>query len=58
MLNHSAAGAVWKEHGITADRVRALNEHIADGSPELWQAARRLIADAVDQGYLGEGPRS
>ncbi len=55
MLNHSAEGAVWQEHAITADRVRARNEQIGDGAPELWQAARRLIADAVDRGYLAEG---
>ena len=52
MLNHAAEGAVWQEHGITADQVRARNEHIAVGAPELWQAARRLIADSVDRGYL------
>ncbi|MGZ4683076.1 MAG: HD domain-containing protein [Acidimicrobiales bacterium] len=59
MLNHSAEGAVWKEHGITGDQVRARNQQIAAGAPELWQAARWLIADAVDRGYLdgGAAPR-
>src|SRR4051812_32143856 len=54
MLNHAAEGAVWREHGITADRVRARNEHIAVGAPDLWHAARRLIDDAVAAGHLDD----
>ncbi len=54
MLNHASGGATWTEHSITADRVSAVNAHIADGSPALWEAAQMLITDAVEQGYLAE----
>jgi putative hydrolase of HD superfamily len=54
MLNHASGGASWTEHGITADRVREVNRHIADGSPALWDAARALIADSVARGSLAE----
>jgi putative hydrolase of HD superfamily len=54
MLNHASGGATWTEHGITADRVRAANAHIADGSPALWEAAQTLIGDAVERGFLDD----
>lgn len=52
MLNHAAGGGAWAMHGITNDRVRARNEHIAGVAPELWEAARALIDDAVARGIL------
>ena len=52
LLNHASAGQAWREHGITADQVRAVNAAIEDGSPELWKLAQRLIDDAVTQGWL------
>jgi putative hydrolase of HD superfamily len=54
MLNHASGGASWTEHGITAERVREVNRHIADGSPALWEAAQALITDSVARGYLAE----
>jgi putative hydrolase of HD superfamily len=39
-------------HGITADRVLARNQSMAEGSPALWQYAQQFVADAVAQGYL------
>ena len=45
---------MWQHHGITADRVRAVNASIADGSPALWDTASALIDDAVEQGFLAE----
>jgi putative hydrolase of HD superfamily len=55
LLNHANRGEPWARHGITADRVRARNAHIAEGSPDLWTAAREIIDDAVAQGWLREG---
>lgn len=52
MLNHATEGRSWREHGVTSDRVRAINSRIADGSPVLWDAAQELIDDAVSNGYL------
>ena len=54
LLNHASGGITWAEHGIAADRVRAVNRRIEEGSPALWDHAAALIADAVDRGFLAE----
>ena len=54
LLNHANRGNVWAEHGITAERVRAYNEHIAAGAPDLWVAAGLLIDDAVANDWIAE----
>jgi putative hydrolases of HD superfamily len=56
LLNASTEGAAWNRHGVTADRVRARNSHIAEGSAPLWGKASAIIQSAVDAGHLGEGP--
>ena len=50
--NYRTQGKAWQEHGITADQVIARNQHIAEGSPALWEYAREFVADAVAKGYL------
>jgi putative hydrolase of HD superfamily len=52
LLNCSTEGAAWKRHGVTADRVRERNSHIAEGSAALWGEAARMIKQAVDSGHL------
>jgi len=54
LLNHANRGELWADLGITADRVRAYNAHIADGAPDLWAAAQTLIDDAVANGWFPE----
>jgi putative hydrolase of HD superfamily len=54
LLNHANRGELWAEYGITADRVLAYNAHIADGSPDLWTAARAVLDDAIGKGWLAE----
>ena len=49
LLNHANRGELWAEYGITAERVVALNDYIAEGAPDLWTAARTLLEDAIDQ---------
>jgi putative hydrolase of HD superfamily len=56
LLNCSTEGAAWKRHGVTADRVRARNSHIAEGSAALWDEAARLIQGAVDAKHLAPPP--
>jgi putative hydrolase of HD superfamily len=55
LLNCSTEGAAWKRHGVTADRVRARNSHIAEGSAAVWEKAAAMIQGAVDEGHLGPG---
>ncbi len=50
--NYRTQGKAWQEHGITADRVIARNQHMAEGSPALWDFAKEFVADAVAKGYL------
>ncbi len=57
LLNYASAGQAWREHGITAEQVRAVNATIGDGSPELWSLGQRLIDDAVARGWLPQGDR-
>lgn len=52
MHNYYTRGKSWQEHGIRSDRVTARNSHIQEGSKALWQEAKRLIDDAVKEGFL------
>ena len=45
-------GRGWREHGVTADRVLAVNAGMAEGAPRLWEVARALVEEAVTQGVL------
>ncbi len=56
--NYYTQGKAWRQHGITADQVIARNRHIEEGAPRLWEYVRRLIDDAVTQGYLAPGSHS
>lgn len=56
LLNCRSQGAAWNRHGITHDRVVARNQHIADGSAELWRYAERMLQDIVDAGHLAPKP--
>jgi len=52
--NYYTEGRAWKEHGVTVDRVLAVNRPVlAAGAPALEEYATRLIAEAVEKGYLG-----
>lgn len=56
LLNHASGGAVWREHGIAPEQVRALNSSIDAGSSALWALAQRLIDDAEARQMFGERP--
>jgi putative hydrolase of HD superfamily len=52
LLNFMSEGAAWRRHGVTVKDVLEKNRHMAEGSPELWAAAERLIEAAIARGYL------
>ena len=52
LMNATAEGGGWARHGITADRVLAINSVVEHGSPQLWDAAQAVIAAAVRDGVL------
>ena len=56
LLNVHTQGRVWREHGVTADRVIERNRHMGQGAPALWDYAQQLIHDAVAKGYLAPAP--
>jgi putative hydrolase of HD superfamily len=56
LLNLTTEGRSWQEHGVTSDRVFALNARIGLGSPALWEHVQELLHDAVAKGYLPESP--
>jgi putative hydrolase of HD superfamily len=57
LANYEAAGKTWQANGITADQVLARVRLIEDGSAELGQYARDLVADAVGRGWLAPAPQ-
>jgi putative hydrolases of HD superfamily len=54
LLNCRSEGAAWKRHSITHDRVLARNRVIADGCPELWRYAERMLTEIVEAGHLAK----
>jgi len=55
LLNIYTQGKMWREKGVTAEKVRSANYAVlAEGAPKLADYMRRLIEDAVEKGYLLE----
>ncbi|CAN5585601.1 HD domain-containing protein [soil metagenome] len=52
LLNLASGGRTWRDAGIAADRVLAVNAHIGEGSERLWSFARQLIEAAIEDGLL------
>ncbi|WP_396586331.1 HD domain-containing protein [Bermanella sp. R86510] len=50
--NIHGGGHSWKKHGITKDKVYAVNQRIEAGSKELWSVMRNKLEKAVDDGIL------
>ncbi len=52
LLNIAIGGGSWREHGITADRVKDVNGKIAWGLPTVWPVAEALLDQCVADGDL------
>jgi len=52
--NYVTEGVAWQQHGVKSHQVLDRNHVIGDGAPDLWAYAERMIAAAVDKGYLAE----
>ncbi len=52
ILNLSSGGRAWREHGVTYDRVVAINGRIADGAPARWEHIQSRLEDAADRGAM------
>ncbi len=53
MMNRALDGRSWREHGISARRVIAMNSQIAGGSEPIWDFARTVLEAAAASGILG-----
>ena len=52
LLNYLSSGKTWREHGVVATQVRAINRKIEDGSEALWAYAQQLIQASIAKGTL------
>lgn len=52
LMNVYSEGKTWIDHSISVQQVYNHNQHIAEGSQELWDFARQLIEFAAEQQYL------
>ena len=54
LLNNGNDGSDWKEHRVTADKVRARQARTALGSETLYELSFRIIDENVKKGNLKE----
>ena len=54
LLNYTADGKSWKDHGIFLDQVIERNGRIKDSSEKIWKYVEDLLQYAVKQEYLME----
>jgi len=52
MQNYFAQGATWRENGIAAEQVLAVNRRIGYGSDRLWEYAKGLIEECMGRGMI------
>ncbi len=52
--NFHGEGRVWRENGVVAAQVRALNERAFAGAGRLREFVHELIDEAVERGYLAQ----
>jgi putative hydrolase of HD superfamily len=52
--NINTQGVTWLQHGITKEMVLETNQHIAQGSQQLWDVIKNLVQQAAESGYLKE----
>jgi len=56
LLNVALGGGSWESHGVTVDRVKAVNGAINDGLSKVWAVAEQMIDEAVRDGQLRPAP--
>jgi len=57
LLNYVNDGRTWRDHGVTAGRVRARNANVGEAAPALGEVVRSVIEDALGRGWIGEEER-
>lgn len=54
LQNAATGGHAWRKHGITRKQAEAVNEHIADGSADIWQYVKELLDESAQQGHFAQ----
>ena len=52
LLNHASGGKSWKEHHVRPSWVFERNARTNEGSEALWDYARGLIEESIENGNL------
>jgi len=52
IMNSQNKGGIWKENGITVERVLEKNSHIFDGSKVLWETTQAILEESYKKGYI------
>ena len=53
--NYVTRGTAWQQHGVCSRQVIERNREVIDaGASELWAYAERMVAAAVERGFLTE----
>lgn len=52
LANVAGGGGSWARHGVTAERVKAINGRMAEGSGRLWEVAEAILDACIDEGLL------
>jgi putative hydrolase of HD superfamily len=52
MMNRAVEARTWREHGISAGQVFAVNSRIGEGSSTLWSFARAVLEAAERDGLF------
>ncbi|HEY7200283.1 MAG TPA: HD domain-containing protein [Candidatus Dormibacteraeota bacterium] len=54
LLNFINDGRTWRQHGVTAGRVRARNANVGAAAPALGEVVASIIEDAMGRGWIRE----
>jgi len=52
IMNHASGGKAWREHGVSKDRILAINQVSEKGAPALWEHIQSIIEDAAARGMI------
>ncbi len=52
IMNHASGGKAWREHGVSRDRILAINQVADKGAPALWEHIQSIIDDAAARGMI------
>jgi putative hydrolase of HD superfamily len=55
LQNHLTGCFAWKKHGITAQRLNAVNHHIEEGSKKIWEIVQQIFLEATEKGDIKKG---